>query len=393
MQGLADGYFVLPYTIQSYLADQIGVARMSTELPEFEEATGIKVELEILPGADIKKMMISQKDSGEWTSDVLMTHSGDMPTYIKNGYVAPLDKLIGKMDITILEAFNSSTSMDGSTYYVPISADVYLVIANNKALDYLPSGADVTALTWDQYKEWAIAMATGTGSAKVTLPAEPIKAVLYQLGGMGLSYGGGFPEINSAGMKSAWKLVGDMIAAGAILETSFNYSNPVDQMKSEEAWLSFYHMVPVGEVYAAAPAQFTVAAAPAGPEGNGTIAGAWGVGITAGTEKSKAAEEFVEFITRKDILYKISAGTGGFIPPVEEVISELGNDPTDVVIKKGLDTLNAGIPHGVPASLYKDWGAVKTVYDDVFKKLWDDKGVVDEAFLDTQQAALEALLK
>jgi succinate dehydrogenase / fumarate reductase flavoprotein subunit len=38
MQGLADGYFVLPYTIQNYLADQITVPRFSTSLPEFETA-------------------------------------------------------------------------------------------------------------------------------------------------------------------------------------------------------------------------------------------------------------------------------------------------------------------------------------------------------------------
>ena len=38
MQGLADGYFVLPYTIENYLADQITVPRFSTDLPEFAEA-------------------------------------------------------------------------------------------------------------------------------------------------------------------------------------------------------------------------------------------------------------------------------------------------------------------------------------------------------------------
>ena len=37
MQGLADGYFVLPFTIQNYLADDISTPRMSTDLPEFEE--------------------------------------------------------------------------------------------------------------------------------------------------------------------------------------------------------------------------------------------------------------------------------------------------------------------------------------------------------------------
>ena len=38
MQGLADGYFVLPYTIQNYLADQITVPRFKTDSPEFDEA-------------------------------------------------------------------------------------------------------------------------------------------------------------------------------------------------------------------------------------------------------------------------------------------------------------------------------------------------------------------
>jgi len=38
MQGLADGYFVLPNTIQNYLADDIATPRMTTEEKEFEEA-------------------------------------------------------------------------------------------------------------------------------------------------------------------------------------------------------------------------------------------------------------------------------------------------------------------------------------------------------------------
>ena len=35
MQGLADGYFVLPYTIQNYLSDQITVPHFSADAPEF----------------------------------------------------------------------------------------------------------------------------------------------------------------------------------------------------------------------------------------------------------------------------------------------------------------------------------------------------------------------
>jgi succinate dehydrogenase / fumarate reductase flavoprotein subunit len=38
MQGLADGYFVIPYTIGNYMADEIRTANISTAHPAFEEA-------------------------------------------------------------------------------------------------------------------------------------------------------------------------------------------------------------------------------------------------------------------------------------------------------------------------------------------------------------------
>jgi len=38
MQGLADGYFVLPYTVGDYLADDIRTGEISTDSKEFNEA-------------------------------------------------------------------------------------------------------------------------------------------------------------------------------------------------------------------------------------------------------------------------------------------------------------------------------------------------------------------
>lgn len=46
MQGLADGYFVLPYTIQNYLSDQITVPHFRTDTPEFDAAEAKCVEEE-----------------------------------------------------------------------------------------------------------------------------------------------------------------------------------------------------------------------------------------------------------------------------------------------------------------------------------------------------------
>ncbi|MDR3129827.1 MAG: fumarate reductase/succinate dehydrogenase flavoprotein subunit [Tannerellaceae bacterium] len=60
MQGLADGYFVLPYTIQNYLADQIQVPRFSTDAPEFSEAEArIKERIERLMNINGKRSVDS----------------------------------------------------------------------------------------------------------------------------------------------------------------------------------------------------------------------------------------------------------------------------------------------------------------------------------------------
>jgi succinate dehydrogenase / fumarate reductase flavoprotein subunit len=53
MQGLADGYFVLPYTIQNYLADQAIWPRLSTDMKEFAD-TEAQVEKEIQDLLNIK---------------------------------------------------------------------------------------------------------------------------------------------------------------------------------------------------------------------------------------------------------------------------------------------------------------------------------------------------
>ena len=49
MQGLADGYFVLPYTLQNVCANEFRVKKMPTDLPEFEQAENkVKEKIEKL---------------------------------------------------------------------------------------------------------------------------------------------------------------------------------------------------------------------------------------------------------------------------------------------------------------------------------------------------------
>ncbi len=55
MQGLADGYFVLPYTIGDYLSEDIRTGKISTDSPEFEKAEKeVKERLEFFVNNDGK---------------------------------------------------------------------------------------------------------------------------------------------------------------------------------------------------------------------------------------------------------------------------------------------------------------------------------------------------
>ena len=60
MQGLADGYFILPYTIQNYLADQIQIPHFDTESPEFAEAEkAVNEKINLLMNIDGKRSVDS----------------------------------------------------------------------------------------------------------------------------------------------------------------------------------------------------------------------------------------------------------------------------------------------------------------------------------------------
>ena len=60
MQGLADGYFVLPYTIQNYLADQALWGKVPTDRPDFDEAEkAVNAEIDRLMGIHGKRSVDS----------------------------------------------------------------------------------------------------------------------------------------------------------------------------------------------------------------------------------------------------------------------------------------------------------------------------------------------
>jgi multiple sugar transport system substrate-binding protein len=369
-----------PATEQKFLFDEI--------FPEFEEENNCIVKFEILNDDMLIKRARMQYETGRVSVDVVIAHSGIMNEWIAGGYIEslPVTEWPGR---TFSAAFLDSITSGGKTYFAPVGGDVYLLLANQKAMKYLPAGADVQNITWEQYIDWAVAIAEGEGEGKCAVTGVPMKSLIYMYGGMFLSYGGEFPVVNSPGAIKAWKLLTKM--QHAYSPTVMTYDNVTMPMKSGETWLTVAHMARMGEAYRSNPSGYVLAPAPRGPKGIGTIAGVSGFAVLIGAEHRDLALKFIEFMTRPDIAVKVARGTGGFLPPIDEAIAVLGDTPTDEVIKKGVMVLQNGVVSGVPASAYTSWGAVKQVYDDLFKEMILEKGVFDQALVDAAQQKLEAL--
>jgi len=371
-----------PAAEQNFLYDEV--------FPEFEMENNVVVKFEILDDTVLLKRAKLQAETGRVTTDVVIVHNGVMDQWISNKYVEelPVSDWPGR---TFSSAFMDSISSGGKTYFAPVGGDVYLLLANNKAMKYLPAGVDVQDITWEQYIDWAVAIAEGEGEGKTAVTGVPMKSLIYMYGGMFLSYGGEFPVINSPGALEGWKLLTKMHTAYS--PTVMTYDNVTAPMKSGETWLTVAHMARTGEAYRSNPSNYVIAKAPKGPKGIGSIAGVSGFGIPVGAENRDLAIKFIEFMTRPDIAVKVARGTGGFLPPIDEAIAVLGDSPVDEVIKKGVMVLQTGVVSGVPGSAYTSWGAVKQVYDDVFADMIIGTGVYDKAMLDAAQAKLEALKK
>ncbi|MCG8453839.1 MAG: extracellular solute-binding protein [Spirochaetales bacterium] len=367
---------------QQFLIDEV--------FPAFEEANNCMVMFEIIEDEPLLKRAQFQKESGRVTTDVVVSHAGQMANWIRNDYVMPLP-VDQWTDRTFSKAFTESISMNGQTYFAPVGGDVYLTLINKKAMPYMPTGVDPQDLRWEDYVNWAAAVAEGEGEGKAAVTGIPQKSLIYMYGGMFLSYGSDFPVINSPEAMEAWELLTKM--QYAYTPTVNSYDNVSVPMKNGEAWMTVAHMVRCGDAYQSNPSAYILAPAPAGPKGIGSIAGTSGFAVVKGAPHPELAVKFIEYMTEPAMAVKVARGTGGFIPPIDEAIEQLGDSVQDEIIAKGIMVMKNGVVSGVPGGDYSSWGAVKQVYDDAFQELILKKGEVSTAYLNDAQDRIDALKK
>jgi len=368
---------------QQYIKEQI--------LPKFTAETGIEVELQVVANAsELYKVIQAQQQTGKWSTDILIAHdSTAVPIVQEYRAVQPYTKIPAGTYIT---QFDDNFVQGGKRYFVPLQADVYLTIANRKALPYLQKlGYDINNLTWEQLAEWVRLIKKEIGLPKYVFPALAGKFATYEFNAVQLAYGDKYvPAFNTPASQAAFKLVASM--KEGILPSSPTIDFPTASLATEEAWITVFHQAYANASFSQAPDKFIVAPVPIGGSGKrGTIIGGHGIGIIAGSTHKAAAEKFVEFFLRDDILYAVMKNTGPWIPSKAEITSKLKDDPSDQIMKMGLATLTGPtLIDRVRVAEYQDWGQVKRLYEEVIGDILAGKDI-NKQYLDAKQKELESL--
>ncbi len=369
---------------------------VSQILNPLAEKLGISISFQTMDDLTALQRLEVQTASGNICSNIEIASSGSMTDWINSGYLVDLtEKVAGWKDLKFIPAFSKGIEIDGKQYFLPIAGNVYLLIANKKALKYLPKGAKIDELTWDQFADWALNIKKGTGFGRTVVCGVPLKSFIYQFGTCALSYGAEFPEINSEGAKKAWTIFEKLSQADAFIPNIREIADCSLPMIRGEAWLSILNNTKVGEVFETNETKFVVAKMPKGPKGRGIIVGFSGMALIKNSQNQKTALGIIKYLTKPDIQVQLARGTGGFVPAVEAALKFLDvNDPQDIVIRKAIHELKGNVvASGVPGSKYKDWGAVKMVFDNIFERVLLRKEKLTDKMLDEAAEKIKELRK
>ena len=361
-------------------------------LDPFAEEHNINVELRTGNDFDSINKMQVQKAADNISFDLVIADSSFMKLWIDKGYVQDITDEANKWDDrTPLSILKTNTEVDGKTYFIPVTADVRLLLINKKALPFLPEGYDIDNLTWEQYVNWSNTIREETGRGQTVIAGASQGSFLYSFAICALSYGASFPDVNSEGALQAWKIY-EKLAPDFVPNTR-NINDSTVSMKREEGWLSDMNSARLGQVYAANKTKYEVAPVPKGSDGRGIVVGSTGIGLIAGSKNEEMAMKLMNYLTEPKILIELAKGTGGFIPPMEEAVKYLGDEPGDVVIQKSLEELKDGIIGFYCPGDYKDWNSVKGVFESIFQnEILEGKSVTPE-ILSKAAKELEELKK
>ena len=384
----------------SAVAAQADVLFWSTQARPVEEAQGMRdnvlsghsdaVDYQPNEGGPWLTRIQAELQAGSGAIGVLGSLHGDFSA------MNP-DDLVDLDDLGVMAssaAFNDLARLGtDSMQYLPWMQASYIMAANRQALQYLPEGADINALTYEQLIEWAANVHTATGEAKFGFPAGPdgLRHRFFQ-GYLYPSYTDGVVRtFRSDAAVEAWEMFARLWEHTNPASTNFNFMQ--EQLLSGDAWIAFDHSSRLAGAFNERPDDFVAFPAPAGPTGRGFMPVLAGVAIPRTAPDMDAARALVAYLMQPETQIA-TLRTTNFFPVVavdlpDDLPPAVQAAGAAIAAMSGAPDANPGL---LPAGLGARGGDFNRVFVDTFERIilggQDPRMVLDEQ-AETLRAIME----
>ena len=377
---------------------------LSTQLRPIEEAQKMrnlilkdfphKVDYVTEQPAQLPVRIKAEQQGGTHTIDVVGALHGEFQPLVPLDALVPLDDLAATIKGRGIPDPLMSLGKFGTVHqlYIPWMQASYMMVANREALPYLPAGADVNTLTYDQLAAWAGAVQGKTGKRLLGFPVGPqglmhrfFEGFLYPsyTGGVVVPFRSEVAETMWTQFSALWKSVNPN-------STSYNFMQ--EPLLSGDVWIAFDHIARVLDALRQKPDQFVAFPAPAGPKGRGYMPVLAGLAVVKDAPDTNGAMALIDYLAQPETQIATARSVGFF--PVVKADLPLDLDPG---IKLGAgaiektqsakDALTALLPIG----LGQRGGEFDKVFIDTFQ-LIVLRGQKPRAVLDREAETLRRLM-
>ncbi|QIK73634.1 carbohydrate ABC transporter substrate-binding protein [Propioniciclava coleopterorum] len=256
-----------------------------------EYVKDVKVGFNALPSAaDFNTQLKSQVDAKKVSIGVAAAIHGDL---------APLGDYLDNVDDLVADAKAAGITDDLLTLgkmgtaqqkYIPWMQASYVVCVNKKALEWLPSGADVNALTYDQFLQWAVDANKANGKPVFGFPAGP-KGLYHRF------FQGYLLPSFTGGVVSRWTS-DDAVKGWTWMQEFWKNCNPAstnyefmqEPLARGEVLVAWDHVARLVAAPKDKPEDWIMVPAPIGDKGLGYMLIVAGMAVPKGGDKAQAAK-------------------------------------------------------------------------------------------------------
>ncbi|MEV5603519.1 sugar ABC transporter substrate-binding protein [Streptomyces sp. NPDC052299] len=372
---------------------------LTPELKKFEEQTGIKVKLEVVPWADLLNRILAATTSGQGP-DVLNIGNTWSASLQATGALLPWNKenfdAIGGRDRFVDSAVASAGAEGKDPAAVPLYSLAYALYYNKKS--FADAGIEKPPATWDELVADAKKL-TKDGKWGLGAEGSNLSNNIHQTFVLGRQHGADFfdaegkPTFTSDGAVAAVKQYIDFMAKDKIIapgnaEYAQNQSL-TDFAKGKTAMVlwqaaasTFASQGMKPEDWGAAPVPVASGTPGQGKNTNSMVAGI-NMAVFKNTKNLDGAKKFVKFMTSDDE-QKLLNKTYGSIPPVKTAQADEAFSAPDLAVLR--DTLAKS---AAPLPQVPNESQFETAVGTAVKELWADAAAGRPVTTESVKARLE----